>query len=39
VDGTGHDTIRLSFSEPAPDRIVEGIRRLAGALEPALTAR
>ena len=39
VDGTGHDTIRLSFSEPAPDRIVEGIRRLAGAFEPALTGR
>ena len=32
VDGSGHDTIRLSFSEPAPDRIGEGIRRLAAAL-------
>jgi len=37
VDGTGHDTIRLSFSAPTPDRIEEGIRRLAGTLQPALT--
>lgn len=35
VDGTGHDRIRLSFSEPAPERIEEGIRRLAVVLEPA----
>jgi 2-aminoadipate transaminase len=34
VDGTGHDTIRLSFSEPAPERIEEGIRRLAPLLIP-----
>ena len=26
VNGTGHGTIRLSFSEPAPERIDEGIR-------------
>ena len=32
VDGTGHDTIRLSFSAPSPDRIEEGVRRLAAAL-------
>jgi 2-aminoadipate transaminase len=32
VDGTGHDTIRLSFSAPTPDRIREGARRLAAAL-------
>jgi 2-aminoadipate transaminase len=32
VDGSGHDTIRLSFSAPAPDRIREGARRLAAAL-------
>jgi 2-aminoadipate transaminase len=32
VDGSGDDTIRLSFSAPAPDRIREGIRRLAGAI-------
>jgi 2-aminoadipate transaminase len=31
VNGAGHDTIRLSFSEPAPERIEEGIRRLARA--------
>src|SRR5262249_34436770 len=32
VDGSGHDTIRLSFSEPAPDAIEEGARRLAHAV-------
>jgi 2-aminoadipate transaminase len=32
VDGTGHDTIRLSFSAPSPDRIVEGVKRLADVL-------
>jgi 2-aminoadipate transaminase len=32
VNGGGHDRIRLSFSEPAPERIDEGIRRLAAAL-------
>ena len=32
VDGSGHDTIRLSFSAPTPDRIREGARRLAAAL-------
>ena len=32
VDGSGHDTIRLSFSAPSIDRIEEGIRRLAAAL-------
>jgi len=37
VDGTGHDTIRLSFSAPTPDRIEEGVRRLAATLQPALT--
>jgi 2-aminoadipate transaminase len=35
VDGSGHDTIRLSFSAPTPDRIAEGIRRLARTLQPA----
>ena len=34
VDGTGHDTIRLSYSEPDPDRIDEGIRRLSRVLAP-----
>jgi len=32
VDGSGHDTIRLSFSSPSPERIEEGVRRLAAAL-------
>jgi 2-aminoadipate transaminase len=31
VDGSGHDTIRLSFSAPSPERIQEGARRLAEA--------
>jgi 2-aminoadipate transaminase len=35
VDGSGHNTIRLSFSAPSVDRIREGIRRLALALQPA----
>ncbi|HEX5108051.1 MAG TPA: PLP-dependent aminotransferase family protein [Vicinamibacterales bacterium] len=39
VDGSGHDTIRLSFAEPPPERIEEGIRRLAGVLAPALSGR
>jgi DNA-binding transcriptional MocR family regulator len=29
VDGRGHDKIRLSFSAPTPERIEEGVRRLA----------
>lgn len=32
VDGSGHDTIRLSFSAPTIERINEGARRLAAAL-------
>jgi len=32
VDGTGHDTIRLSFSAPTVERIKEGVRRLAAAM-------
>lgn len=35
VDGSGHDTIRLSFSAPSPDRIDEGVKRLARALNAA----
>jgi 2-aminoadipate transaminase len=31
VDGSGHDTIRLSFSAPSAERIEEGARRLAAA--------
>ena len=32
VDGSGHDTIRLSFSAPTPERIREGVTRLNAAL-------
>jgi 2-aminoadipate transaminase len=32
VDGTGHNTIRLSFSAPSPERIEEGVRRLAAVM-------
>ncbi|MBF8300375.1 MAG: lysN 2, partial [Acidobacteria bacterium] len=32
VDGTGHDRIRLSFSAPTAERIQEGVRRLAAAM-------
>lgn len=31
VDGSGHNTIRLSFSAPSSERIEEGARRLAKA--------
>jgi 2-aminoadipate transaminase len=39
VDGSGHDKIRLSFSAPPPERIEEGVRRLAAVLQPAGIAR
>jgi 2-aminoadipate transaminase len=32
VDGSGHDRIRLSFSAPSEQRIEEGARRLAAAM-------
>jgi 2-aminoadipate transaminase len=35
VDGSGHNTIRLSFSAPTPERIREGVRRLAATLRSA----
>jgi len=34
VDGSGRDRIRLSFSWPSPERLREGVRRLALALAP-----
>jgi len=34
VDGTGHNRIRLSFSASPPERIREGVRRLAEAMKP-----
>jgi 2-aminoadipate transaminase len=33
VDGSGHETIRLSFSAPSIERIAEGVNRLASALD------
>jgi 2-aminoadipate transaminase len=38
VDGSGHDWIRLSFSAPTLERIDEGVRRLAVAMDVAATA-
>jgi len=38
VDGQGHEFMRLSFSAPPPDRIEEGVRRLAAAVNDALEA-
>jgi 2-aminoadipate transaminase len=32
VNGTGQNMVRLSFSAPSPERIREGVRRLAAAL-------
>ena len=32
VDGSGANTLRLSFSAPTPQRIEEGVRRLSAAL-------
>lgn len=32
ADGSGHDTIRLTFSAAPEDRIAEGVRRLAAVL-------
>jgi 2-aminoadipate transaminase len=39
VDGSGHDTIRLSFSAPPPERIEEGVRRLAAVMRQPVLAR
>jgi 2-aminoadipate transaminase len=39
VDGTGHDKIRLSFSAPPPERLQEGVRRLAAVMAPATVGR
>jgi 2-aminoadipate transaminase len=36
VDGSGADRIRLSFSAPTPDRIDEGVKRLALTIREAL---
>lgn len=37
VDGSGRNTMRLSYSEPSPELIREGIRRLAGVIEEEIT--
>jgi 2-aminoadipate transaminase len=39
VDGSGHDTIRLSFSAPSIERIEEGVKRLGAALSEMNSAR
>ncbi|UQU64981.1 PLP-dependent aminotransferase family protein [Couchioplanes caeruleus] len=39
ADGTGTENLRLNFSFPAPDRIREGVRRLAGVMEQELAMR
>jgi 2-aminoadipate transaminase len=38
VDGTGDQHLRLSFSAPPPDRIEQGVARLAAAVSDALAA-
>jgi 2-aminoadipate transaminase len=39
ADGTGRNAMRLNFSFSAPERIREGIRRLAGVMEQELAMR
>ncbi|MDP9814942.1 aminotransferase-like domain-containing protein [Spirilliplanes yamanashiensis] len=39
ADGTGAGNIRLNFSFPPPERIREGVRRLAGVMEQELATR
>jgi 2-aminoadipate transaminase len=39
ADGTGTSAMRLNFSYSAPDRIREGIRRLAGVMEQEIAMR
>jgi 2-aminoadipate transaminase len=38
VDGSGQHTMRLAFSLPTPDRLVEGVTRLAAAVKEELAA-
>ena len=33
ADGQGRQSLRLSYCYPEPDRIREGVRRLAGVIE------
>ncbi|MDM4721710.1 PLP-dependent aminotransferase family protein [Micromonospora sp. WMMA1363] len=39
ADGTGTDHMRLNFSFPPPERIREGVRRLAGVMEQDIAMR
>jgi hypothetical protein len=39
ADGSGTANLRLNFSFSAPDRIREGVRRLAGVVEQELSLR
>jgi DNA-binding transcriptional MocR family regulator len=39
ADGTGGGNMRLNFSFPPPDRIREGVRRLAGVMEQEIAMR
>jgi DNA-binding transcriptional MocR family regulator len=39
ADGTGQQHLRLNFSFPPPERIREGVRRLAGVVEQELATR
>ncbi|GAA3936356.1 PLP-dependent aminotransferase family protein [Actinoplanes auranticolor] len=39
ADGTGGTNLRLNFSFPPPERIREGVRRLAGVMEQELAMR
>ena len=39
ADGTGGSNIRLNFSFPTPERIREGVRRLAGVMEQEIAMR
>jgi 2-aminoadipate transaminase len=39
VDGTGHNTMRLSFSSSTLDQIDEGIRRLADVVKAEMAAK
>ncbi|MEE8594187.1 MAG: PLP-dependent aminotransferase family protein, partial [Candidatus Bipolaricaulota bacterium] len=39
VDGTGHNTMRLSFSSSTPEKIDEGIRRLADVVKAEIASK
>ena len=38
VDGSGNDCVRLSFSAPTPERIREGVTRLAATVRDEIAA-